>query len=158
MMSRRQLGTALLALVAAAILLALSFVATPVKFLAQGVPLADLLAVGRVTFRASLAVELCLLLPLLVLAQGPSRWLVATAAAILAGQWLVLMPQLDARTLARIAGEIVAPSSLHAWWIAADAMRIAAYLLVVGYCFRHHGLRSGNAGHRGKNQTMGSRA
>lgn len=145
MISRRQLWAALVALAAAAMLLALSFVATPVKFLAEGVPLGQLLAVGRVTFRASLVVELCLLLPLLVLAQGRMRWLAVVAAAIIAGQWLALMPPLDARTLARIAGQTTTPSSLHAWWIAADAARIVLYLLVVALCLRRGDSRQGGA-------------
>ena len=142
MISRRQLGTVLVSFAAAAILLALSFVATPIKFLAEGVPLAHLLAVGRVTFRASLVIEICLLIPLLVLAAGRVRWLVVTAAVLLVGQWLVLMPSLEVRTMARMAGEVIAPSPLHAWWIAADAVRIVIYLMVVRYCLRRAFLES----------------
>lgn len=123
----RNLWTLALASGATALLAALSFVATPVKFLADGVPLAQLLAVGRVTFRASLVAELCLLLPLLVLARDRTRWSVVGAGALLAVQWLGLMPALDARTMMRIAGDDPGPSSLHLLWVLADGARVALY-------------------------------
>lgn len=130
-MCRRDLWTALLAGAALAVLFSLSFVATPVKFLAPEVPLSHLLAVGRVTFRASLAVESVILIGLVALARGSRRWLVVGAAVTLAVQWLALMPRLDERTLARIAGAAVEPSSLHHWWIALDVLRIGIYAFVV---------------------------
>lgn len=126
-MTRRSVWTGVLAIVAAAFIAALSFVATPVKFLAPDVPVSHLLAVGRVTFRASLACEVAILLPLVLLATAKRRWVVFAVASILASQWLVLMPALDARTIAVMAGEAVGPSSLHCWWIAADVLRILLY-------------------------------
>ena len=50
-------------------LVILSFVVTPVKFLAAGVPLEQLLAVGRVTFRASLVCEAAFLASLMIIAR-----------------------------------------------------------------------------------------
>jgi hypothetical protein len=47
----------ILAAAALGSLFALSIISTPVKFLAPEVPLTHLLAVGRVRFRASLALE-----------------------------------------------------------------------------------------------------
>lgn len=126
--SARNLWTGALACAAAGALLALSFVATPVKFLANGVPLEHLLLVGRVTFRGSLATELCLLVPLLIVASGRLRWFAGLAAMVLAVQWLLIMPALDARTLARIDGAMLPPSSLHIVWIVADAARVVVYL------------------------------
>lgn len=123
----RHVWTGALACAAAGALMALSFVATPVKFLAAGVPLEHLLGVGRVTFRASLATELVLLGPLLLLAQREVRWLAGIVAAILAVQWLAIMPPLDARTLSRIGGEVPPPSSLHLLWILADVLRLLLY-------------------------------
>lgn len=118
---------AALACGACAALTALSFVATPVKFIAEGVPIEHLLAIGRVTFRASLAVEISLILPLALLLRGRARISVMAAAVLLAVQWLALMPSLDARTLARIAGQPVGPAPLHIWWIIADLARIGIY-------------------------------
>ena len=126
-MSRRSVWTGVLAIIAASAVAVLSFVATPVKFAASDVPLGHLLAVGRVTFRASLACEMTILLPLFLVTKGTRRLTVGAAAAILAAQWLVLMPTLDTRALALMAGGTVGPSSLHRWWIAADVVRIVLY-------------------------------
>ena len=127
---RRFLATAMVAVAASAILFALSFVATPVKFLADGVPVEHLLAVGRVTFRASAASEAVLLLLLVILARGRSRIAACSVAALLAFQWLVLMPDLDARTLARMSGRVMPSSGLHGWWIALDVLRIVLYAAI----------------------------
>ena len=105
----RPSGVAALSWAAGGLLLGLSFVATPAKFLAGNVPLEHLLAVGRVTFRASLAVEGAMLLLLLLVSPGRLRWAAAAIAAVLTAQHLLLMPALDARTLAVMAGELVPP-------------------------------------------------
>ena len=112
---------------AAGLLAALSFVATPAKFLATNVPLEHLLAVGRVTFRASLAAEGVLLFLLLLISWRRLRWWPAAIAALLAAQHLLLMPALDARTLAVMEGAVLAPSPLHALWVLADVLRIGGY-------------------------------
>ena len=132
----RLLWCGALASAVAGVLFALSFVATPVKFLAADVSTAELLAVGRVTFRASLIVELALLASLLVIAQRRLRYLLLFAASILALQWFVLMPLLDARTLATIDGTSVPPSSIHTYWIVADSLRLAIYLIVAALSFK----------------------
>lgn len=124
----RQYIAASLSWAAAGLLAGLSFVATPAKFLAENVPLEHLLAVGRVTFRASLAVEGFMLLLLLVVAHGRLRWWSAAIAVVLGGQHLLVMPALDARTLAVMAGAVLPPSPLHGIWILADGMRIGAYV------------------------------
>ena len=131
MAGRRGLWALIFAVTAFASLAALSFVATPVKFLAQEVPIAHLLAVGRVTFRASLAVEGALLVALVITTRGRARWLTCCAAAALALQWLALMPGLDERTLARMAGPVLVPSSLHHWWIVLDVVRLGIYALTI---------------------------
>ena len=129
--SGRHLCIIVLAASAFTTLFSLSFVATPIKFLAADVPIAHLLAVGRVTFRASLAAESVLLTALLLTTRGRLRWLVFGTAAILLVQWLILMPRMDERTLARMAGTILEPSSLHYWWIVLDIGRLGIYALIV---------------------------
>ena len=137
--STRSSATAMVAMAAFAGLLALSFVATPVKFLAEGVPIEHLLSVGRVTFRASAAMESALLVLLLSLARGRTRIVACLVAALLAFQWLVLMPQLDARTLARMSGAVMPPSGLHGWWIALDVLRIVLYAAIAWAAMRGGG-------------------
>ena len=129
---RRALWSLIFGASAFASLAALSFVATPVKFLAQDVPVADLLAVGRVTFRASLGVEMLLLALLLITTVERARWLTCVAVAVLALQWFAVMPGLDERTLARMAGSVPAPSSLHLWWIVLDVVRLGIYAMIIG--------------------------
>lgn len=124
---RRQIIAASLSWAAAGLLAGLSFVATPAKFLAENVPLEHLLAVGRVTFRASLAAEGFILLLLVVVAHGRLRWWPVAIAVVLGVQHLLLMPALDARTLAVMAGAVLPPSPLHGIWILADILRIGAY-------------------------------
>ena len=137
MTNRSALRTLGLAVAVLATLFSLSFIATPVKFLAADVPMSHLLAVGRVTFRASIAIESILLFALFVSARATSRRLIIVAIAIVALQWIVIMPQLNNRTLALIAGAVVEPSSLHNWWIGLDVMRLGIYAFVVHMCSRH---------------------
>ena len=127
----RDAWTMVLAASAFATLFALSFVATPVKFLAANVPIEHLLAVGRVTFRASLGVESVIVALLLLIARGRVRWLVMGSVAVLLAQWLILMPRLDERTLARMAGAILESSALHHWWIVLDIARLAIYAVIL---------------------------
>lgn len=145
--NRRDIWTAVLAAMAFASLASLSFVATPVKFLAQDVPLAHLLAVGRVTFRASLAVESVLLVALLLSARGKIRLLVCGAGGLLLFQWIVLMPGLDERTLARIAGAILEPTSLHHWWIFLDVAKLGVYASIGHIALRSQASNSHNVAH-----------
>ena len=104
MTNRSALRTLGLAVAVLATLFSLSFIATPVKFLAADVPMSHLLAVGRETFRASVAIESILLFALFVSARGTSRRLIIVAIATVALQWIVIMPELDDRTMAQIAG------------------------------------------------------
>ena len=129
--SERAVWLLIIATGALTTLLILSFVATPVKFLAEDVPLEQLLAVGRVTFRASLVCEAAFVAGLMLIARGGARWLAAAASALLLIQWLFLMPLLEVRTLARMAGHQLAPSSLHVWWVVFDVTRIGVYSLIL---------------------------
>lgn len=133
---RRYVATGLVSMFAAGLLFALSFIATPVKFMAANVPLEQLLAVGRVTFRASAGAEALLLLALLILAPGGLRRWPIGIAVVLAAQFALLMPVLDARALAVMAGQVVPPTVLHEVWIAADLARIAAYLVLCALVLR----------------------
>ena len=129
--SERAVWLLIIATGALTTLLILSFVTTPVKFLAEDVPLEQLLAVGRVTFRASLVCETAFVASLMLIARGRARWLVLAASALLLIQWLFLMPLLDDRTFARMAGHQLTPSSLHLWWVVFDVTRIAVYWLLI---------------------------
>ncbi len=133
----RKAVTALL-LLWAGLLLGVSFVATPAKFLAPSLPMAQALDVGRWTFHVLARIELgfvCAVAILLVAAWWSDRsrvglvaGLVAATAILLAVESLYLRPLLDARVLRIIAGESVPPSSWHNVYIALDAVRLVLIL------------------------------
>jgi hypothetical protein len=122
----------------AGLLLGVAFVATPAKFLAPSLPMAQALDVGRWTFHVLAMVEWALVvLVALLLAMawqsGASRIgliavLLAVAVALLASESFLLRPLLDARVLRIIAGESVPPSRAHQLYIAIDALRLVLIL------------------------------
>jgi hypothetical protein len=122
----------------AGLLLGVSFVATPAKFLAPSLPVAQALDIGRWTFHVLAWIELALVAVVALLLAltwrsggvriGPAARLVAVAATVLAAESLVLRPLLDARVVRIIAGESVSPSPWHNVYIALEASRLALIL------------------------------
>lgn len=127
-----------LILVWAGLSVGVAFLATPAKFLAPSLSLAAGLDVGRHTFRIYNRAEIVLLLVLALVAafsQVRRRWAVALAipAVILAAQAIWLLPALDARVTAIMAGAARLPrSNLHAVYVVAEAVKLA-WLLGVGF-------------------------
>ncbi len=98
-------------------LLGVSFLATPVKFRAASLSLPVALDVGRATFRVFAGVEqgLGILLLIAVLLAGARLWklgVVLLLGGILVLQAAWLLPALEARIAAIIAG-VAPPASLH---------------------------------------------
>ena len=101
-------------------MLGVSFVATPVKFLAPSLSLADALAVGRVTFEALKWIEYVAVVALAatIWITGPRRRelaLLGVVVVILLCQYAWMLPVLDARVQTIMDGQALPPSSLH--WI-----------------------------------------
>ena len=116
--------------------LAISFVETPLKFRAPGITLALGLGVGRLVFRALSLAEIAVasLLTLAVVALRPA----GAGGALLAAVWVllavqigVLRPRLDRRASAVIAGLTPAPSRQHLSYIALEGLKVLL-LLVLG--------------------------
>ena len=104
----------------AGLLLGVSFIATPVKFLAPSVSLADLLEVGQVTFAALRWCECVTVVGLGVLVgmNKPTRaqvGLFVALVALMAFQYGWLLPTLDVRTQAIIDGALDLPPSMLHW-------------------------------------------
>lgn len=116
----------------AGLLAGVSFLATPVKFLAPGLSLPVALEVGRVTFRALNWTELALgaLAVLLSLRAGGRVLTMAVAAALAAVvlQTVWLLPVLGARTDIVVAGGTPPPSSLHGWYVAIEIGKLATLI------------------------------
>jgi hypothetical protein len=127
-------GRLVLELVAAmlwiGLLLGVSFLATPAKFLAPSLSLAVALDVGRQTFGVFNKVEwaLAILLLALVLA-GRGTWLSIAGAVVLAVMVVVetlwLLPVLDQRVGLIIAGQQPPESSLHVVYIVLQIVKLA---------------------------------
>ena len=118
-------------------LVGVSFLATPVKFQAPSLDLPVALDVGRVTFALFSHIEwipAVLLLAVVVLPRLDA-WTVAAAAAasvLLAAEFFWLLPVLDVRVAAIIAGEAVQPGPHHFLYALAEVAK-AMLLLVIGF-------------------------
>ena len=133
---RARLAVTLLAWLWGGLVLGVSFVATPVKFLAPSVSLADALAVGRVTFEALKWIE-CVALAALVLViymARPKRHVLVLSSAVVAillCQYAWMLPILDARVDTIIEGQELPDSSLHWIYTVLEFLKVAL-LVVVG--------------------------
>lgn len=120
-----------LALVWAGMVLGVSFLATPAKFLAPSLALPVALDVGRHTYRMFGRVETALaaLLGLRAAASARPRLIALAPSLAVLAQALWLRPRLDARTRQIIAGgESPPPSDLHVAYIVFEAAKLAALL------------------------------
>lgn len=131
----------------AGMLAGVSFLATPVKFQAASLSLPVALEVGRVTFWTFSRVEwgLALLLGAAALFPPASRFVVACVlliASMVAVQALWLLPLLDARVEAVIAGASLPPSPHHLLYALAEAAKLlllcaVAFSALRGLWFAH---------------------
>jgi hypothetical protein len=113
--------------------LAISFLETPLKFRAPGITLALGLGIGRLVFRVLNTTEISLaavlLAALLTYRPGVSAWaLLGIAAALLATQTGLLRPRLDRRARQIITGQTPPPSRLHLAYIALELIKVVALI------------------------------
>lgn len=133
--ARCGLGVALL--LWAGVLIGVSFLAAPAKFMAPSLSLPVAMEVGREEFHVLNAVETGLALVALALAAlgrpGRAIWLgIAVAAVLMTIQGLWLLPVLDARAELVIQGGTPPTAPWHALYIAAEVLKLVA-LLVTGW-------------------------
>lgn len=114
-----------------------SFLATPIKFRAPSLTLPVALDVGRTTFHAFGKIEWALTAALLLLAmRAPGRlqpvdwFLLSLVTAVILVQALWLIPRLDIRVEAVIAGTPLPSSHLHTVYAGAEAAKAVALLLI----------------------------
>jgi hypothetical protein len=109
--------------------LAISFLETPLKFRAPGITVPLGLGIGRLVFRA-LAVEELALAGMLTaaLALGDRTTTVIVLAsllwAVLVVQVAVLLPRLDRRARLILAGDTPSRSRLHLAYVALDGIKV----------------------------------
>lgn len=120
--------------------LGLSFIETPLKFLAPGITVPLGLGIGRLVFNALTIAGVVFFVVLVLLAavrprENRAGWmLVAASGVVLAVQSLVIRPALNARSDVIIAGGDPGESSLHYGYIAAELVllvALAAYIVHV---------------------------
>jgi hypothetical protein len=121
-------GTAFLWL---GMVLAISFLETPLKFLAPGITVPLCLGIGRLVFRALNATEITLaavlLAALLTYRPGVAGWiLLGITGALLATRTGLLRPRLDRRARQIITMQTQPPSRLHLAYIALEILKVAA--------------------------------
>jgi hypothetical protein len=117
------------------LLLGVSFLATPVKFLAPSLTLPVALNVGRQTFAVFNRVEWVLIALLAVLLIAGTRTSAAVAgfivaAAVTSAQTFWMLPVLDARVSIIMAGGQLPPSSLHNIYLVAEVIKLLALLVL----------------------------
>ncbi|TDR94068.1 hypothetical protein [Enterovirga rhinocerotis] len=113
----------------AGMVLGVSFLATPAKFLAPSLSLPVALDVGRHTFATFAKVEwvVVALLAASALATDIRRMAAATAlamAVLVAIQVFALIPDLDRRVSIYQAGQVPPPSHLHMVYIAIELLKV----------------------------------
>ena len=116
-------------------LVGVSFLATPVKFQAPSLDLPVALEVGRVTFAAFSKVEWGLSLLLVITTLYPrvlraETLLAAVAVLIVVVQTVWLLPVLDVRIEAVVAGQPMPPSIHHMLYATLEAAKAAALTAV----------------------------
>ena len=119
-------------------LLGVSFLATPVKFLAPSLTLPVALDVGRQTFGVFSVVEVIASLTVLaaaVLSRDKRRTIVlaASVACLVAVQFFWLLPTLDARVEIILQGGTPEDSGLHDLYIAIESAKLLMLSAVCWY-------------------------
>lgn len=118
--------------------LAISFLETPLKFRAPGVDIPIGLGIGRIVFRALNRTEVGLAMVTLaaIVVGRPTGSVSALSIAILvilAGQLIVIRPRLNRRTDRVLAGHNPNRSTMHLYYVGLEAAKVLA-LAALGIC------------------------
>lgn len=127
----------------AGLVLGVSFIATPVKFMAKSLSMPTALDVGRVTFHAFNKVEWVFFAITLLIALFNTKSLghllcLAALGALLCFETFYLLKELDIRVMRIIAGEAVKPRMVHWLYVAADALKVIMLLTSGWFLMRLH--------------------
>src|SRR5690606_33513170 len=128
---------AIVALIWVGMILGIPGLATPIKFHAASLTLSVAINIGQTTFAAfnkmewllSALLVIAILLSRLKLLSLPALLTVATVATVLL-QSFWLLPALDERVAAVIAGEVLPPSRLHNLYVVAEGVKLLALILL----------------------------
>ena len=122
-----------LSLLWAGVIIGCSFLATPVKFMAPDLTLPVALEIGRLTFRAVGLAELIFSLVAIVLVGlRRTRMSALVPVFVLAIQWLLVMPMLDAQTASEMSSGRLGALPWHTLFVVLEVLKLAA-LLAIGF-------------------------
>ena len=129
-------GVLVLAAIWLGMLVGVSFIAAPAKFLAPSLSLPVALDVGRQTFATFNRTEWILSVLLVGLAlfgakDRLSLTAVALVASLVVAETVWLLPQLDDRVGLIIAGQQPGPSNLHTVYIVFEAAKLCGLLVIM---------------------------
>jgi len=122
----------------AGILIGVSLIATPAKFLVPDLSLAHALQIGRTTFHLLAFAEIALLILIIKViifqfSRLQLQWHIlqwpAVLAVIIALQYLGLLPIIAERSDQVIAGYVSAPSQLHWFYVLIGLIKISILLI-----------------------------
>lgn len=136
------MAAAVIALIWLGMLLGVSFLATPVKFVVQDLSLPVALQVGQATFALFARIEWLLAIALLIAAA--LRWrsrrvvlalaLAVSAAVLFQSAWL--LPSLDVRVGMIVAGDTPPASSHHTLYAGLEAVKALLLALLAALALR----------------------
>ncbi|PWR19917.1 hypothetical protein [Zavarzinia compransoris] len=123
------------------LLVGVSFLATPVKFLAPSLTLPVALDVGRQTFFVFNRSEIVLAMSMLFLLLWSLRsktmiGLGASLALFVLAQTVWMLPELDARVETILQDGALTPSSLHTLYVIAECMKLVLLLAIASIATR----------------------
>lgn len=118
------------------LLIGISLIETPLKFMAPGMTLALGLGIGQLVFAAMNIVEVVFFIVLAAscIKRGMDRaylWVVAGLGAVLLAKIALIRPFLAKRTEAVLAGAEAGGSSWHYFYIAADGLLLVLLVTVL---------------------------
>ncbi|MBS4005551.1 MAG: DUF4149 domain-containing protein [Afipia sp.] len=141
MTATKPLAILMLASAWAGFLIGVSFLATPVKFLAPSLTLPVALDVGRQTFTVFNRCEIALAIVMLLLVVWERRsktsiGLAAILALIVLTQTIWMLSVLDTRVETILQGGALAPSSLHTLYIIVECVKLALLVAIASVTAR----------------------
>lgn len=128
-------------LIWAGLILGISFIATPVKFQSPQLTMPMALDVGKATFHLFNTIEWFIIIALIVLtaisSDIPKKWPITVLLfCIVALQTFWLLPVLEVRVNAVIAGGTPVPGQYHELYIVLEIFKLALTIAAAWFCSR----------------------
>lgn len=137
----------------AGILIGVSFIATPAKFLAPSLSLPDALEIGRATFGVLKWIEFSMCASIIGILLGSRRRsstisaTVVVVAMLLVLQYFLLLPILDARVELFLNGATGSTSNLHWLYVMIEVIKTIILIILGTFAFNRAVIASSSVTH-----------